>query len=37
MVRLRAGASLSVMTDFAETVLLDFGGEVRATRELTVN
>lgn len=40
MVRLRAGAlgtvGLSVMTDFAEAVLLDFAGEVRATRDVTV-
>jgi predicted NBD/HSP70 family sugar kinase len=40
LVTLRADAlatvGLSVMTDFAEAVLLDFTGEVRAVRELTV-
>jgi predicted NBD/HSP70 family sugar kinase len=40
MLRLRAHAlatiGLSVMTDFAEVVLLDFAGEVRAAREVTV-
>ena len=39
-VRLRADAlatvGLSVMTDFAEAVLLDFNGTVRAVRELSV-
>ena len=39
-VRLRADAlatvGLSVMTDFAEAVLLDFNGAVRAVRELSV-